>query len=91
MRVKDNYYFYDCSLFSIISSDTHELLHVCIVTLAAGFHSSDNNVYSHIDSSHWLRYVCSSLRVSKEAARKIRKGSCSVIIKGESIAYIDCF
>ena len=46
------------------------------------FYDNDNGVYGQLDASHWLKIVSSCLQASKEVARRIRKGLCSVNMRG---------
>ncbi|XP_067937897.1 myotubularin-related protein 10-A-like isoform X2 [Watersipora subatra] len=68
-----------CSV-SDIQTAFAKMFSICAVDSDAEFHSTDNSVYSQLDSAHWLRYISFALRVSCKAARRIRQGRSSVII-----------
>ena len=68
--------------FLYVCFHIHHYLSVYFTVTVEDFYDNDNGVYGQLDASHWLRIVSSCLQASKEVARRIRKGLCSVNMRG---------
>ena len=56
----------------------------CILVSAKEFSETDTNFYRQLESSHWLLYVSSCIRLSRQLADALHVEDQHVIMTGES-------